>query len=112
MLSYPSGMSVSNRALTMLAEALRRERRVRRTGAVRRTAGKRFGDAGPRFGHRYARRGAYPPSRVELRSEQIGYRTKMFDTSVLPCRPDVVGEALGLVQLVPRGSGFAGGLES
>lgn len=31
MLSYPSGMSVSSRALNVLAEALRHERRVRRT---------------------------------------------------------------------------------
>ena len=31
MLSYPSSMSVSSRSLTMLAEALRRERRARRT---------------------------------------------------------------------------------
>lgn len=39
MLSYPSGMSVSNRALTMLAEALRHERRVRRTRWRRLDAG-------------------------------------------------------------------------
>lgn len=39
MLSYPAGMSVSNRALTMLAEALRHERRVRRTRWRRLDAG-------------------------------------------------------------------------
>lgn len=39
MLSYPSGMSVSSRALNMLAEALRHERRVRRTRWRRLDAG-------------------------------------------------------------------------
>ncbi|GAB3677598.1 transposase family protein [Saccharopolyspora tripterygii] len=39
MLSYPSSMSVSSRSLTMLAEALRRERRVRRTRWRRLDAG-------------------------------------------------------------------------
>lgn len=38
-LSYPSGMSVSSRALNMLAEALRHERRVRRTRWRRLDAG-------------------------------------------------------------------------
>ena len=37
--SYPSGMSVSSRALTMLAEALRHERQVRRTRWRRREVG-------------------------------------------------------------------------
>lgn len=39
MLSYPSGMSVSNRALNMLAEALRHERRTRQTRWRRLEAG-------------------------------------------------------------------------
>ncbi|WP_461145256.1 transposase family protein [Salinifilum aidingensis] len=39
MLSYPSGMSVSSRALNMLAEALRQERRARRTRWRRLDAG-------------------------------------------------------------------------
>ncbi|MEV4733037.1 transposase family protein [Saccharopolyspora sp. NPDC049426] len=39
MLSYPSGMSVSSRALNMLAEALRHQRRVRRTRWRRLEAG-------------------------------------------------------------------------
>lgn len=39
MFSYPSGMSVSNRALNMLAEALRHERRTRRTRWRRLDAG-------------------------------------------------------------------------
>ncbi|MEV4648342.1 transposase family protein [Saccharopolyspora sp. NPDC049357] len=39
MLSYPSGMSVSHRALNVLAEPLRHERRVRRTRWRRLEAG-------------------------------------------------------------------------